>query len=132
MRRHPLFDWLTATADADGRAGEVEWNFEKFLVAPSGEVRDRFRPPVAPESDELVSAIESLLDAPTETKTVKAGEVEVGDRVLTPSGTELLVTRIDDGLMGNGDYLVFVEDSPARWLKLPMPRDAEVEVAVAA
>jgi glutathione peroxidase len=130
MRRHPLFDWLTTTADADGRAGEVEWNFEKFLVTPSGEVRGRFRPPVQPESEELVGAIEALLDGPGETKTIKAGEVKVGDRLQTPSGGELLVTRIDDGLMGSGDYLAFVEDSPARWLKMPMPRDAEVQVAV--
>jgi glutathione peroxidase len=131
MHRHPLFDWLTTTADADGRAGEVEWNFEKFLVTPSGEVRGRFRPPVQPDSDELVGAIEALLDGPAETKTIKAGEVKVGDRLQTPSGDELLVTRIDDSLMGSGDYLAFVEDSPARWLKMPMPRDAEVQVAVA-
>jgi glutathione peroxidase len=126
--RHQLFDWLTATADADGRAGEVDWNFEKFLVAPSGAVRGRFRPTVAPDSEELVDAIEALLAGPGETKTVKAGEVEVGDRLLTPAGDELLVTRIDDSLMGNGDYLAFVEDSPARWLKMPMAPDAEVEV----
>jgi glutathione peroxidase len=127
--RHPLFDWLTATADADGEAGEVEWNFEKFLVAPSGEVRGRFRPTVAPESDELVGAIESLLAGPQGTRTVKAGEVEVGDRVLTPSGDELLVTRIDPGLLGTSDYLCFVEDSPARWLKMPVAPDSEVEIA---
>jgi glutathione peroxidase len=129
-RRHPLFDWLTASADADGRAGEVEWNFEKFLVAPSGEVRGRFRPTVAPESEELTRAIEALLDGPAETKTITAAEVEVGDRLLTPSGDELLVTRIDDQLMGSSDYIAFVEDSPARWLKMPMARDAEVQVAV--
>jgi glutathione peroxidase len=128
--RHPLFGWLTTTPDADGKAGEVEWNFEKFLVAPSGEVRGRFRPAVGPESDELVGAIETLLAGPTETKSVKATEVAVGDRLLTPSGDALLVTRIDDELMGSGDYLAFVEDSPARWLKMPMPRDAEVQVAV--
>jgi glutathione peroxidase len=59
--RHPLFASLTATADADGKAGDVEWNFEKFLVAPSGEVRARFRPTVTPEADEVVGAIEALL-----------------------------------------------------------------------
>jgi glutathione peroxidase len=128
--RHPLFNWLTATADADGRAGEVDWNFEKFLVTPSGAVQARFRPTVTPDSEELVTAIEALLDGPTETKAVKAAEVEVGDRVLTPAGDELLVTRIDDSLMGNGDYLAFVEDSPARWLKLPMGPDADVQVVV--
>ena len=130
-RRHPLFDWLTATADADGRAGEVEWNFEKFLVAPSGEVRGRFRPTVAPDSEELTGAIEALLDGPAaETKTVKAAEVAVGDRLITPSGDELLVSRIDDEMLGSSDYIAFVEDTPARWLKMPMPPDAEVQVAV--
>jgi glutathione peroxidase len=61
--RHPLYGRLTATPDGDGEAGEVQWNFEKFLVAPSGEVRARFRPTVEPESDEVVAAIEALLSA---------------------------------------------------------------------
>jgi glutathione peroxidase len=60
--RHPLFAALTETADAEGEAGDVQWNFEKFLIAPSGEVSARFRPTVTPESDEVVAAIESLLD----------------------------------------------------------------------
>jgi glutathione peroxidase len=130
VNRHPLFDWLTASPDADGSAGEVEWNFEKFLVAPSGEVRGRFRPTVAPDSEELTGAIEALLDGSTETKTVKATEVEVGDRLITPAGDELLVSRIDDEMLGSSDYIAFVEDTPARWLKMPMPPDAEVQVAV--
>jgi glutathione peroxidase len=60
-RRHPLYEWLAATADADGQAGEVEWNFEKFLVSPSGEVLARFRPPVEPEDDRVIAAIEQAL-----------------------------------------------------------------------
>src|SRR6202012_3679833 len=93
-RRPPLFDWLTETADTDGRAGEVEWNFEKFLVSREGAVVARFRPPVGPESDEVVAAIEAALGTPA-TRTAKAAEVEVGDRVLGADGTALLVTRID-------------------------------------
>jgi glutathione peroxidase len=31
--RPPLFEWLSAAADSEGRAGEIEWNFEKFLRA---------------------------------------------------------------------------------------------------
>ena len=61
---------------------------------------------------------------------MKAAEVEVGDRLITPSGDEILVTRIDDEMLGSSDYIAFVEDSPARWLKMPMPPDAEVQVAV--
>ena len=60
-RRHPLYERLTATPDADGVAGDVQWNFEKFLVAPSGEVSARFRPQVDPESDEVIAAIEAAL-----------------------------------------------------------------------
>lgn len=59
--RHPLFADLTATADATGQAGDVTWNFEKFLVAPGGEVVARFRPQVEPEADEVVAAIEAVL-----------------------------------------------------------------------
>jgi glutathione peroxidase len=60
-RRHPLYQRLTAIPDATGEAGEVEWNFEKFLVAPSGEVLARFRPTVAPEDERIVERIERAL-----------------------------------------------------------------------
>jgi glutathione peroxidase len=61
--RHPLFEQLTATPDAEGQAGDVQWNFEKFLISPDGEVVARFRPKVTPGSDEVVAAIESVLPA---------------------------------------------------------------------
>jgi glutathione peroxidase len=61
--RHPLFDQLTAATDGEGQAGDVQWNFEKFLISPEGEVVARFRPKVAPGSAEVVSAIESVLPA---------------------------------------------------------------------
>ena len=59
--QHPLFAELTATPDGAGDAGEIQWNFEKFLVSPTGEVVGRFRPTMAPDAEELVSAIESVL-----------------------------------------------------------------------
>jgi glutathione peroxidase len=59
--RHPLYDQLTAVRDAAGEAGDVEWNFEKFLVSPEGEVVARFRPQVTPGSDEVRLAIEASL-----------------------------------------------------------------------
>jgi glutathione peroxidase len=59
--RHPLYAELTATADAEGKAGDVQWNFEKFLVAPSGEIVGRFRPTTDPEAPELVAALEKVL-----------------------------------------------------------------------
>ena len=58
--QHPLYAELTQVADAEGKAGDVVWNFEKFLIAPDGEVT-RFRPLVAPEDDDLVKAVEAAL-----------------------------------------------------------------------
>jgi glutathione peroxidase len=59
--RHPLYDSLTATSDAEGRAGDVQWNFEKFLVLPDGTVAGRFRPTTDPEAPQVVEAIEKAL-----------------------------------------------------------------------
>ena len=59
--RHPLYAELTAVADAAGDAGDIQWNFEKFLVAPGGASITRFRPAVEPEADEVVAAIEAVL-----------------------------------------------------------------------
>jgi len=59
--RHPLYGELTAVPDAEGAAGDIQWNFEKFLISPDGSVAGRFRPPVEPESSELVAAIEAVL-----------------------------------------------------------------------
>ena len=59
--RHPAYDVLTATSDADGDSGDVQWNFEKFLVAPDGSVVGRFRPTTEPESAEVVAAISAVL-----------------------------------------------------------------------
>ena len=56
--RHRLYSELTAVADAAGDAGDVQWNFEKFLVGADGSVT-RFRTTVDPEADEIVAAIES-------------------------------------------------------------------------
>jgi len=61
--RHPIYTELAATADADGDAGDIQWNFEKFLVAPDGSVVARFRPRTTPDAPELVSAIEANLPA---------------------------------------------------------------------
>jgi len=59
--RHALYAELTASSDAAGEAGDIQWNFEKFLVAPGGSIVGRFRPTVDPEADELVAAIEAVL-----------------------------------------------------------------------
>jgi glutathione peroxidase len=59
---HPLYQELKKTPDATGKAGRVIWNFEKFLVTPSGEVK-RFRPTTKPDAPEIVEAIEAALPA---------------------------------------------------------------------
>ncbi|MGW2181105.1 glutathione peroxidase [Streptomyces sp. NPDC001732] len=61
--RHPLYTELTALEDEDGQAGDVQWNFEKFLISPAGEPVARLRPRVDPEDPELVAAIEAQLPA---------------------------------------------------------------------
>lgn len=58
---HPLFAELKKTPDTSGEAGDVQWNFEKFLIAPSGEVIGRFRPKTDPEDDEIIDMIEANL-----------------------------------------------------------------------
>jgi glutathione peroxidase len=59
--RHPLYRRLVDTPDADGYTGDIRWNFEKFLVAPGGEVRARYSPQVRPEDPTIVGAIEAAL-----------------------------------------------------------------------
>ena len=60
-QRHPVYEVLTAKEDSEGEAGDVKWNFEKFLVAPDGEVVARFRPQIQPSDADLVAAIEANL-----------------------------------------------------------------------
>jgi len=59
--RHPLYAELTKTPDDSGDAGDVQWNFEKFLLAPGGKVVNRFRPRTAPDAPEVIAAIEAVL-----------------------------------------------------------------------
>ena len=62
-QQHPVYAELNQTADADGEAGDVKWNFEKFLVGPDGAVVERFRPQVTPDDPAVISAIEANLPA---------------------------------------------------------------------
>jgi len=55
-----LYQQLKKTPDAAGKAGRVEWNFEKFLVGADGSVQ-RFRPKQKPDAPEIVAAIEAAL-----------------------------------------------------------------------
>jgi glutathione peroxidase len=58
---HPLYQRLTETPDSSGTAGDVLWNFEKFLVDRRGVVVGRFRPKTEPDAPEIRAAIEAAL-----------------------------------------------------------------------
>jgi glutathione peroxidase len=59
--RHPIYAVLTETPDASGEAGDIQWNFEKFLVRPDGTVAARFRARTTPDDPAVVTAIEASL-----------------------------------------------------------------------
>ncbi len=59
--RHPLYAWLTSQDARPEGAGDVKWNFGKFVVAKDGTVLARFDPKTEPGSDALVGRIESAL-----------------------------------------------------------------------
>jgi len=55
--KHPLYAELHQVKDANGKAGRVKWNFEKFVIGKDGAV-SRFRPQTQPDAPEVVAAIE--------------------------------------------------------------------------
>ena len=57
---HPLYTELKKATDADGKAGRVKWNLEKFVITPGGAVH-RFRPTTEPDAPEVVAVIEEAL-----------------------------------------------------------------------
>ncbi len=61
--RHPLYAQLAQAQDAAGEAGDVQWNFEKFLIAPGGTIVSRLRPRTVPTDPEFVALIEENLPA---------------------------------------------------------------------
>ena len=62
--QHPVFAELTQVPDADGEAGDVAWNFEKWVVDARGEPVARFRPQTEPTDPQVVDAIEAALAGP--------------------------------------------------------------------
>jgi glutathione peroxidase len=77
--RHELFARLADAPDPDGTAGDIRWNFEKFVVEPAGSVVARFRPLTDPLSPELVTTVERHLPEP--------GSMPHAARATTPAGT---------------------------------------------
>ena len=59
--RHDLYRELVTTPNEEGEAGDITWNFEKFVVARDGAVIARFSPTVKPDDPRVIDAIEGLL-----------------------------------------------------------------------
>jgi glutathione peroxidase len=59
--RHPIYQALTQIKDAKGEAGDVAWNFEKFLLSADGKKVTRFRPEVLPTDPQIKAIVESDL-----------------------------------------------------------------------
>jgi glutathione peroxidase len=59
--RDAVYEVLTAKEDAEGKAGDIQWNFEKFVVGRDGNVIGRFRPLVEPNDPALRACIESAI-----------------------------------------------------------------------
>ncbi len=57
----PLYKWLTSEESNPKSPGPIKWNFEKFLFNRQGELVARFAPPTAPDSPEVIEAIEAQL-----------------------------------------------------------------------
>lgn len=61
--RHPIYQELVGAPNEKGEAGDVTWNFEKFLIAADGTVVARFRPKVEPDDPRLVDAVKAISGA---------------------------------------------------------------------
>jgi glutathione peroxidase len=57
--RHPLYQWLTG--EEDGFPGDIEWNFEKFLLDREGRIYRRYPPATKPDDKGLLQDIAELL-----------------------------------------------------------------------
>jgi len=60
--QHPIYKTLTTFKDAvSGEAGDIRWNFEKFVVSADGTKITRFAPKTKPEDPAVIAAVEAAL-----------------------------------------------------------------------
>lgn len=59
--RDPIYALLTTVADSSGQAGDITWNFEKFLIDADGNAVGRFSPRTEPDAPEIIAAIDAVL-----------------------------------------------------------------------
>ncbi len=60
-KSHPIYQWLKAQK---GGAGDITWNFEKFLIGRNGQLRKRFAPEIQPDAPEVLSELQLALSEP--------------------------------------------------------------------
>ena len=56
----PLFQFLTSAENPDFK-GDIEWNFEKFLIGPDGQLKHRYKSNVVPTDEKITKAVDELL-----------------------------------------------------------------------
>ncbi|MEM9071477.1 MAG: glutathione peroxidase [Myxococcota bacterium] len=59
--RHPLYAWLTSEATKPDGAGDIAWNFAKFVIGKDGAIVARFEPTTGPTHEPVIQAIEAAL-----------------------------------------------------------------------
>jgi glutathione peroxidase len=60
-KRHAIYKDLVPLADDNGKTGDIQWNFEKFVVSSDGKTISRFAPMTKPDDPKVVAAIEAGL-----------------------------------------------------------------------
>lgn len=59
--KHPFYKFLTEKETNPEFAGEITWNFEKFLADRNGKIIARFSPRIKPDDEKIIQAIEKAL-----------------------------------------------------------------------
>ena len=150
--RHPLYERLTRVPDADGTAGDVQWNFEKFVVSADGSEIARFRPRTKPDAPEVIAAIEDALPRTSVGTTPRSYNAltPAEARVIVDKGTERPNTGEYVGTKAPGTYVCrrcnaplyrsadkfdsgcgwpsFDDEIPVRVLRLPDPDGQRTEI----
>lgn len=58
-QEHPLYTFLTEKSENGVMDSEIKWNFQKYLINEKGQLEKVFYSRVPPESEEIISWIES-------------------------------------------------------------------------